>query len=103
MSSDSEAPFTLKEPKYDPSIRNKKLTSIIQKAVSVERPGVPAGGFHFGQRTSVGWSSRLKPGGSSRLTPMRTRRPAVSTVAKRCMSVRPTAQPTSLLCSPAEP
>lgn len=36
MSSDSEAPLTLEVPKDDSTIRNQKLTSIIQKAVSLE-------------------------------------------------------------------
>lgn len=37
MSSDWEVPFTLKEPNYGPKIRNKKLTSISQKTVGLER------------------------------------------------------------------
>lgn len=46
MSSDSGAHFTLKGPKYDPTIRNKKLTNNIQKAGEV---GIPAGAFTLGR------------------------------------------------------
>lgn len=54
MSSDGEAPFTLKEPNYGLKIRSKKLTSISQKAVGLERREFQQWALPSGRRLQQG-------------------------------------------------